>query len=158
MKRKFSLQTMLLPAIGILTGAAYQVAAQSDPIIPNSWDNPDFQKRVVGSYGVRSEVEPEALSRDEARFFNEDILPLVNGGQLKEATVKLEANLTPESNANFDYILGTIYLQEGEFDKAIATYEQAVKKFPEYLRAYKNLGIAYSQSGNSEKAIRIVVG
>ncbi len=126
---------------------------QSGEVIPNSWNNPDFQKRVIGSYGVRSEIEPEALTRDEARFFNENILPLVNDGNMTEATRLLEQNITPESNANFDYILGTLYLQSGNMDRAVSAYEAAIKKVPEYLRAYKNLGIAYTQMGKYEQAV-----
>lgn len=129
---------------------------QASPVLPNSWDNPEFQNRVIGSYGVRSGVEPEPMTRDEARFFNEDILPLVNAGNLSEATRLLAQNATAESNANFDYILGTLYLQQGINARALQAYRQAVSKFPEYLRAYKNMGIVYTQTGEFELAIEML--
>lgn len=147
---------LLFTGLGLAAILPFQAIAQSGPVVPNSWDNPDFQARVIGSYGVRSGIEPDALTRDEARFFNEDILPLVNSGQMGQATAMLASNITLETNANFDYILGTIYLQTAEFGKAISAYEAAIKKFPGYLRAYKNLGIAYSQEGNAERAITML--
>lgn len=129
---------------------------QASPVVPNSWSNPDFQKRVIGSYGARSDIEPDVMTRDEARFFNEDILPVVNAGNLVEATRLLAANITPESNANFDYILGTLHLQQGNNPLALRAYRNAVQKFPDYLRAYKNMGIVYTQTGEFETAIEML--
>lgn len=143
--------------IGLLHLAlALQGWAQASPLVPNSWSNPDFQKRVLGSFGTRSEIEPEPMTRDEARFFNEDILPVVNAGNLAEATRLLASNITAESNANFDYILGTLYLQQGNNPLALRYYSSAVKKFPDYLRAYKNMGIVYTQTGEFETAIEML--
>lgn len=123
------------------------------PVVPNSWNNPQFQARVLGSFGVRSGVEPEPFERDEARFFNENILPVVQAGETAQAIQVIESNLTAESNPNLDYILGTLYLQQGNFERAVRSYRQAVEKFPEFLRAHKNLGIALTQMGEAEAAI-----
>jgi tetratricopeptide (TPR) repeat protein len=140
----------------LILGLSPFATGQNSPVVPNSWSNPDFQKRIIGSYGVRSEIEPDVMTRDEARFFNDDILPLVNAGNLAEATQLLQANVTAESNANFDYILGTLYLQQGNNPRALNAYRNAVKKFPEYLRAYKNMGIVYTQTGKFAEAIEML--
>jgi tetratricopeptide (TPR) repeat protein len=140
----------------IAAGVALQGFGQVSPVVPNSWSNPDFQKRVLGSFGARSEIEPDVMTRDEARFFNEDILPVVNAGNLAEATRLLVANITAESNANFDYILGTLYLQQGNNPQALRAYRSAVQKFPDYLRAYKNMGIVYTQTGEFDQAITML--
>ena len=42
--------------------------AQSYPLSENSWDNPDFVDRFMGSYGVDTAISP-SLSREEADVF-----------------------------------------------------------------------------------------
>lgn len=128
--------------------------AQSSPVLPDFWSNPEFQKRVLGSFGVRSEVEPEPFEREEARFFNENLLPVVQLGEYAQAIGIIEQNLTPESNPNLHFILGTLYLQQDNRREAIRAYRNAIQKFPDYLRAHKNLGIALSQENRFEQAIQ----
>ncbi len=130
----------------------HSVSGQSFPLSENAWSNPDFQKRFLGSYGVRTEVEPPAMTRDEGRFFNDTILPLARDNQFPEAIRQLAVHTNADVNANFDFTLATLHLQTGNLTEAIRHYENAIKKFPNFLRAYKNLGFALTQSGEYQKA------
>ena len=44
--------------------------AQVFPLSQNSWSNPDFVKRFLGSYGVLTEKEPQITS-DESETFKQ---------------------------------------------------------------------------------------
>ena len=62
------------------------------------WDDPSFRKEFLGSYGVRSEVEPRVtqVERDEM----EKVLPLLSKGHLVADLVALIGTL--------DIVLGDI--------------------------------------------------
>jgi tetratricopeptide (TPR) repeat protein len=49
--------------------------------------------------------------------------------------------------------LGTILLQKGQVDQAIAYFQRALEIQPDYLMAHLNLGSAFSQKGEVDKAI-----
>jgi tetratricopeptide (TPR) repeat protein len=56
-------------------------------------------------------------------------------------------NITPANSAAFDYTLGNIYFQQDKLDRAAQAYRIAIRKFPSFLRAHKNLGIVEIQAG-----------
>jgi tetratricopeptide (TPR) repeat protein len=124
------------------------------PLSENSWNNPDFVKRFLGSYGVQTRVEPE-ISREESQFFNE-LVELMRT-DLPAATQRLRAYLKPESSAALDYTLGSMLLQQGDNAGAIRQYEAAIRKFPNFMRAYKNVGLAHLQNGGFAQAIPMLV-
>lgn len=149
--------TQILPAgaLVLLTGllgflSFTPASAQTFPLSENSWDNPEFVKRFLGSYGVLTRLEPE-LSREEGQLFQElvEIIP----NDPREAIRRLRAERTPESSAALDFLLASLQLQEGQPDAAIRNYEEAIRKFPNFLRAYRNLGLALTQMGRYEEAI-----
>ena len=82
-------------------------------------------------------------------------------GKNQEALLDFDKALSsaPESNmATFAYqFRGTIYFNMGNFKQAINNYEMHIKILPLPLKAeafvYYNLGYAYAELGNSEKAI-----
>ncbi len=49
--------------------------------------------------------------------------------------------------------LGSIYLDRGEVDRAIAMFERAIELHPTHPRAYANLGAAYGRKGMYEKGL-----
>jgi tetratricopeptide (TPR) repeat protein len=114
------------------------------------WEDPEFQKRFLGSYGFRSEIEPVVTSVEREQM--EKILPLLSSDP-EEAARQLEKITQPGSSAVFDFTLGNVYFQQGELDKAAACYEAALEKFPSYLRAHKNLGLIQVRTGRFEDAI-----
>ena len=128
-------------------------AAGSEPSYPMElWKDPTFRKQFMGSYGVRSGVEPK-VSENERKTLA-DVMALMSEEKLNEARRKLEAATTPSSTAVFDFVIGNVYFQNEELEKAATWYRQAVDKFPNYLRAHKNLGLVSVRNGQFKDAVK----
>ena len=140
--------------IGALSLASVTLSAQTYPLSENFWSNPEFKDRVMGSYGTHTELEPR-LSDEEGEFFKTLIVVLESN--LEQGAALLQERITSESSAALDFMLGTIRMQLGEMDKAVSSYETAIKKFPNCMRAYKNLGIAYVQNDELEKGTEAII-
>lgn len=140
---------MILKTTLLIVGWSFCAAAQTFPLLENNWQNPAFVKRFMGSYGIHSEIEPR-VSPDERDQLGL-IIPFVEK-DMTEAIRRLEKRATPESSAVFDFLLGQMYLQSGKYDRAIVEYEKAIRKFPEFMRAYKNMGLAHIQLDHCDKA------
>ncbi len=132
---------------------------EEQPVDPNNplagaFKDPVFVKSFLGGYGVKADVEPkfDQSKTNEVNFYRE--LSGVMGQDLGKAAYMISTNLTEESNPIFDYTLGTIMLQNGETTNAIPHLEKAIEKFPSFLRAWKNLGMAQVRSGNFSEAIK----
>lgn len=155
---------MMKHLLTLLTGCligACSVTGQSFPTSQNLWNNPDFVDRFLGSYGFRTEVEPK-ITESEATLFQE-LVQLIQTDQTPLAITRLEAyianNTTEESKPSpaLIFTLGNMLLQENQLDRAITAYRQAIKEFPNFLRAYKNLGLALIQKGDFEQATGVIV-
>ena len=135
-------------ACGAFLVAAHMVYCASDGVYPlteNSWSNPEFKKRFLGSYGFDMEINPKITSEEAellgvvAEFMNTDT---------GEAIRQLEAAITLDTSAAIIYTIGSLYLQEGELDKAIEHYRTSIERFPNFFRAYQNIGYALVQKGD----------
>lgn len=109
-----------------------------------------FRESFLATYGTRSDVEPPATTEEKARL--EQIADLM-GSDLRAAAAEIKAAITPEGSAKFDFLLGNIYFQVGDLDRAAARFHHAIKKFPNYLSAHRNLGIIHSARGRHELAV-----
>ena len=63
--------------------------------------------------------------------------------------------LSPE-DPNVRTDLGTMYLYAKDTDRAIKEYQTVVDKKPDFFQAYFNLGVAYHEKGDIEKAREIL--
>lgn len=115
------------------------------------WNSPEFVKSFMGSYGFRSEIEPR-ISKSEQFLLREVVAKSEN--QLEEAISYLETKVDEKSSAAIDFALATMYYQIGRLSKSSETYEKALKKFPSFLRARKNLGFVYLSLGTMDKACK----
>ncbi|MFW6353922.1 MAG: tetratricopeptide repeat protein, partial [Verrucomicrobiota bacterium] len=52
-----------------------------------------------------------------------------------------------------DYTLGSLALQAGDIERAVAQYRTAIERFPNFYRAYQNLGLAYIQDRRFGEAL-----
>ncbi|MEX2380743.1 MAG: tetratricopeptide repeat protein [Opitutales bacterium] len=118
--------------------AAFPVAAA--PVhSAGIWDDPDFLARFTASYGVRGDQEP-AVTRQEQNTLREVATHMPEN--IQEAVAVLDAALGSGSSAALDFTLGNLRFQLDEFRQAEGHYRDAIRKFPDFLRAHKNLGLA----------------
>jgi tetratricopeptide (TPR) repeat protein len=115
------------------------------------WNDPEFHRRLLGSYGFAAEVEPR-LSAEEQQVYREKIVPLLRDDP-KKAIPELEARIKPDASALFDFLLGNLHFQQGDLTNAMRYFEQAVAKFPSFRRAWKNLGLARVRDGQFDAAV-----
>lgn len=127
------------------------------PVEPNHpladlWNDPDFTRRLLGTYGFNPATEPTP-NLEEQTLLRDQILPVLRL-EPTNAIPLLEAALKPDASAVFDYTLGTVLFQSGDTTNAIRHFEAAVSKFPDYERAWKNLGFAQVRDGHYADSIK----
>ena len=108
-------------------------------------DLTNFKDSLLGTYGVHPKIEPNIDSEDQ------DILDQISSFLLSDPDLAVEilssyAKRNPSAPVNF--VIGTLELQNGNVSEAIHALELAIKVFPPFMRAHKNLGIAYLQDGH----------
>ena len=115
------------------------------------WNSPSFVRSFMGDYGFRSEIEPR-INKSEQFILKEVIAKAEN--QLDEAIEYLEMKIDQKVSAALDFALATMYYQRGRLSRSSESYKVAIKKFPSFLRAYKNLGFVELSLGNFQEAAR----
>lgn len=116
------------------------------------WNNPEFTKQLIGSYGFASDVEPR-MAPEELATYRDKIVPLLREDQ-KKAAAELTSLAKPGASAVFDFTLGNIHFQAEDLTNAVKQFEAAIAKFPDYRRAHKNLGFALVRDGKYAAAIK----
>lgn len=147
----------ILLAAALLAAPAATLPAQQGPskpsverLAPEFWNDEAFVKDFLGSYGFLAGYEP-TISEEEKEALRSliDLIKVSPSAAIRE----LEPQIKSSSSAAFDFILANLYFQEGELDEAEEFYLKAVKKHPDFRRAYKNLGLVQVQKGDFDEAI-----
>ena len=141
--------TALILAAGI---TANSLVAQSN-ISNQLWSDPTFVKEFLGSYGFLAGAEPPISDEEKESLRN--LIDLIKASP-NAAIQALEPQITDTSSAAFDFILANLYFQSGNLAKAERYYRNAVVKFPDFRRAYKNLGLVQVQQGNFDQAVKTI--
>lgn len=124
-------------------------AKEKNPMIA-LWKDSTFQKEFTASYGTLSGYEPDISEAEKARL--RELIKIIRQKPL-EAIKELESQINSNDSAAFDFILANLYFQEGQLEEAEQHYQSAVKKYPAFRRAYKNLGLVQIQSNDFVSAI-----
>ena len=125
--------------------------APAPELTQDFWNDPAFVRGFMGDYGFRSEIEPR-IDKAEQFILREVVAKAEN--QMEEAITYLEKKIEGSSSAALDFALATMYYQMGRLTPSEQTYERALKKFPAFLRARKNLGFVQLSLGKLEEASR----
>lgn len=134
-----------IPAL-LLSAAALHAAP--NPV----WDNPLFQKKLLGSFGFSSEVEPPMSDTEMSDY--EQILPLIKDEPDAALQYLEKLRALPGSSARFDFLIGNLHFQNDRKQQAAADFIKAIGKFPDYRQAHANLAILYAQAGAHKEAVR----
>ncbi|CAA7077239.1 tetratricopeptide repeat protein [Lentimonas sp. CC4] len=135
-----------------LTVSLSTLSAQSDPT-KNMWNDPAFVNSFTGSYGILSEYEPP-ISNDE-KLVLRAVMDAIKSNP-RTAIQQLEPQIKAKTSAAFDFILANLYFQEGDLRNAEKNYNKAIRKFPNFRRAYKNLGLVQVQAGKYKVAVKTI--
>lgn len=130
----------------LLAGPTAARAADDSAILRD----PEWRKRFLGSYGFLSGAEPD-IRQDELALLRE-VIDLMQANP-KAAATRLEPATGESSSAALDFILANLQFQNGELDGAVGNYEKALKKFPDFRRAHKNLGLLRVQQNDCKAAV-----
>jgi len=114
------------------------------------WNDANFVKTFTASYGVLAQYEPEISDAEKDAL--RSLLNVIKNNP-RGAISALEQQIKPNSSAAFNFILGNLYFQEGNLNKAAQSYRKAVRKYPNFRRAHKNLGLVLVQNGQLKAAI-----
>ncbi|MFT5826406.1 MAG: tetratricopeptide (TPR) repeat protein [Yoonia sp.] len=124
--------------------------AQNYPLSENLWSNPEFQNRFLGSYGFDTSITPKITAGEQEVF--KLLVPMMQDN-MNGAIQELLASITNDSSAALDYTLANLYVQNRDVPSAIQTYQTAIRKFPNFYRAYKNLALVMVNEGRYEEAV-----
>jgi len=108
----------------------------ADDELASIWNDPEFTRRLIGSYGFASDFEPRMTPEEQAAY-RDKIVPLLREAP-KKAIGPLEALVKPSASAVFDFTLGNVCFQNDDLTNAVKHFEAALAKFPDYRRAQKN--------------------
>jgi tetratricopeptide (TPR) repeat protein len=114
------------------------------------WEDTDFLARFTASYGVRGEQEPQ-VTREEQALLREVATQMPEN--VAEAAAILARGLRPSSSAALDFTLGNLRFQLGDLAEAGGHYRAAIRKFPDFLRAHKNLGLTLARQEEYQAAV-----
>ena len=112
----------------------------------------DGQEMIRNSYQFLLNREPEMTDTEFAIY--EQVLPMVFD-KPEVAILILETMLAddePESPA-FSYVLANVYYSSEHYDLAEKHYKSAIEDYPDFLRAWVNLGILYYTVDKFQEAI-----
>jgi len=134
------MKIVILSATSALTFLAPNLLVAVEPLsIPASyWAEESFLKSFTASYGVNSRVEPTV--NPEEREVLARVAEWMEKGEKKRA---LQALLVSKTSPALLYNQANIHLELGDEVEAIDAYKAAIKKYPSFRRAHKNLGLTY---------------
>jgi tetratricopeptide (TPR) repeat protein len=110
------------------------------------YDNRRLQQQLIGGVGLLPDVEPPAMEPQQQETYSR-VVGLVDENT-SEAIDELRAFLSrerpddaPPINAQFNFLLASLYYQEGKYNNAIEQFQEAISKWPSFRRAHKSLGV-----------------
>ena len=147
------MKQILITLIWTLTFLPNIIKAKNGNPMAELWNNPQFQKEFTASYGTLAGYEPSLSEEDKSNLRN--LIKTIKA-RPKQAIKQLSEQIKDDDSAAFDFILANLYFQEGDLVAAEKFYLQAIKKYPAFRRAYKNLGFVNIQSGDYVSAINSI--
>ncbi len=144
-------RTLITMAV-LMIGAPVCLAQGTSVDSSAFWNDPSFQKAFMGSYGMRAEIEPRVTTLEKEQMDKVMKLMSENEGTTKAIDL-LTKNIKPAASAVFDFTLANLQFQENRLPEAVTAYQAAIRKFPSFQRAYKNLGLVEIRQGHYETAI-----
>lgn len=142
----------LLSSILILPLLAFSEPDEARTPLPidSLWKSDSFLKTLTGSYGIDSRIEP-TITVDEENFLKDAAAAMAADDREKAIQVLTDAEISDRSPA-IAFQLGSLLFEEGKHGEAAAFFESALKQFPNFRDAHRNLAILHIQQNKIDEA------
>ena len=121
------------------------------PLSKDYWKDEAFLKSFNGSYRINAQIEPTVSTEERGLLVS--IQSFMAGGKRKEALDKLKASPLIKTSPAVMYNAGNIEFELGNWKEAAGYYQSALKVFPSFRRAHRNLGFVYVRENDWDKAM-----
>jgi tetratricopeptide (TPR) repeat protein len=142
--------TSIVVLFSVIT-ASIVFSAEPLPLSTVYWKDPAFLKSFNGSYRIEARIEPNITTEERGLLI--EIQTLMASEKRTAALEKLSASPLTKKSAALTFNLGNLYFETGENAKAIAAYESALKEYPSFRRAHRNLALALVRETKLEEAL-----
>ena len=146
MKKVIRYQLLVISCIASTLGAAEPL-----PLSQDYWKEEAFLKSFNGSYRINARIEPAVSSEERGLLVS--IQKLMADGKREDALKKLQSSPLVKSSAAIAYNAGNIQFELGQLKGAAVSYQKALKIFPSFRRAHRNLAFVYVREDDWEKAV-----
>lgn len=150
--KPFRLLPAAAPLVAVVTAAA---AARAQDAVDALWRDPEFHRQFVAGYGTSADVEPKIGKAETAVL--ERLWPLMSDRsdekKRNEAIAELQGRIKPDSNAMYDFLLGSIWFEQEKLPEALASLTAATQKHPSFRRAWRSLAFVHCKRGDHDGAI-----
>lgn len=112
----------------------------------------DMNRVINESYNFLKNREPDMTATEHALYVK--IIPMVS--ENPEFALTLLENMMSDDeseSAAFKFALGNVYMNSGRSVDGERYYRAAVEQYPDFLRAWMNLGIHFYSEDNFEEAV-----
>lgn len=114
------------------------------------WNSPEFRRRLAESLVAETELEPRLGEADRELLI--ESFDAIAAERMEEAATMLEKRQGPAASAAIDFTLAYVRFLQERFEQAATGYREAVRKFPKFRRAWRNLGMLEIRLGEFEPA------
>lgn len=130
---------------------SFLTAAEALPLSKSYWKDSEFLKSFNGSYRINARIEPTVTTEERGLLVS--IQSMMALGKRKEALAKLKASSLAKTSAAISFNIANIQFELGEMEDAAESYQKALKIFPNFRRAHRNLGFVYVRQDDWDKAL-----
>ncbi len=137
---------------GMLVSLIAGVDSRGADLLPIDplWESASFRKAFTGSYGIDSRIEPK-VTTGEKEVLEAVAKELEDKDRDGAAGKIVESSLLNESPALL-FALGNLRFEQGKIEDAIENFEAALKLYPNFRDAHRNLAIAEVQRSEFKNA------
>lgn len=146
MKKVIRYQILVISCIASTLGAAEPL-----PLSQDYWKDEAFLKSFNGSYRINARIEPAVTTEERGLLVS--IQKLMADGKREDALKKLQSSPLVKSSAAIAYNAGNIQFELGQLKEAAESYQKALKIFPSFRRAHRNLAFVYVRENDWKKAV-----
>lgn len=141
----------LVSGLWLLASMPQAFPAEPLPLSTAYWKDPAFLKSFNGSYRIEARIEPSVTT--EERGLLVEVQNLMAAESRAGALEKIRSSPLTEKSPALTFNLANLLFETGEIGKAITAYESALKEYPSFRRAHRNLALALVRDNKLPEAL-----